>query len=107
MIAKTLVISRKAKHISDSERCGAEQIALHAQTVAVATGYLDDRFQPEFDQYTPCSNAGHTYNGGLVVSDVDCVHNPAQQSGFLLHFTPLPSLWRAKFPGYNELACTN
>jgi hypothetical protein len=74
MVAKTLVITRKAKYVVHPQGRCAQQIALDPQPISVTTGHLDHRLQAHLNQDAPGGNAGHPDDRRLVVGQVDGIY---------------------------------
>jgi len=103
MIAKGLMIARKAEHIPDPQSVCPEKVALGGDSVAVSGDHLHDRFYAVANQNSARRYTGHAHHRGLVISDVCRVHTAPDKVYFSLKIFQIRAFGGAAFAGYSKM----
>ena len=71
LVAGLRIVAGEHQDVADAERCGAEDVALQREAVAVAAGHLEDRLDAVLNQEVRGGEAGQVHLGARAVGDVD------------------------------------
>jgi hypothetical protein len=78
IVAGLETVAGQYEHIADAECGRTEQVALDGDTIAVATGHLQDRLDAELPDADRRREAGHAHAGARAVRQVDGRHHGTQ-----------------------------
>ncbi len=97
------MITSEAEQVADPERMGAEGVALHRDSVTIATHHLHDRLESLLDEDSTGRHRRHTHDGCLIVGHVDGVDGTSKKPCLLSNDFGVGTPGRTAFTGDDKL----
>ena len=103
MVSEFLMIARKTEHVPDAVGIDAQNIRLHGQPVAVPADHLEIGLEPFLNYQQARRPAGHPNHRGLVVRNIDRIHNALKMRRFSPYIRCVRPTRGAEFAGKRKV----